>query len=531
MEHDKLLKVISAYLAEWGLSAQAAEEFIAKRIAAGDNLEKVVDAAIRKYPKMFYLSDLPEILADAAAIGMGVDDPKYIPEQQRSVLINALKKPWTADGVILSARLYATGRDMRSRILSTVGQSIKEGKDWVTAARTLYSGYGRGKIIPDQEIALYMAKIRRWSPENSEEQRKIARRALRNINCLARNGAPNVALKSAYKKLIDAAISGSKEAFQKALHGAIAEKSRYAAERITRTESSRAWADGFFHRALQDSRVVAFKWRLSSRHPVHDICDLYVAADMHNLGRGVYPRDKVPPLPAHPHCLCYLTEVFRSEVDLTKESDKIDAAVKGWLGSLPEKKLIGVLGIRGKNEFASSGSWAEHLRGWKGLARPTSRFDKDFIRELMKRNLIPPDDEHLEMIAKKYNMRYTRGKIGYERWFSDDNKPIYPLYDGFYGEYEVETLRAGSVIVDRYGRATGRFVSPAGTPFEARSLPDESKKETLHVYRITKDIPGVLSGRTAPWFDQPGGGWQYKLPTKIIDLGDFLEEVYGYDDK
>ncbi|WP_367883037.1 glycohydrolase toxin TNT-related protein [Phascolarctobacterium faecium] len=38
-------------------------------------------------------------------------------------------------------------------------------------------------------------------------------------------------------------------------------------------------------------------------------------------------------------------------------------------------------------------------------------------------------------------------------------------------------------------------------------------------------MPGVLSGRTASWFSQPGGGWQYKLPGRIMNMADYLEEV------
>lgn len=246
MDTTKLLKLIRAYLSDWRDTAADAEQLIAARLAAGDNIEKAVDAAIKKYPDLFFLSDLPEVLADAAAIGLGIADPSFIPAEQRSLLIKAVEKPWTADGVKLSSRLHAVGRDMRAQILTIVGRSLKNGSDWRTAAKALYDGYGAGQVIPDQAIAGYMAKLRRWTPENYEEQSQLARIALRNINRLAQNGAPNTALKSAYNKLLAAARSGSEKAYKNALYVALNEKSRYVAERITRTESSRAWADGFF---------------------------------------------------------------------------------------------------------------------------------------------------------------------------------------------------------------------------------------------------------------------------------------------
>ena len=525
MGTNKLLKLISVYLAAWRSDAKKAEALIAASIAAGDKVDKAVDKAIKARPDMFYLTGLPDFLADAAAIGLGVADTSFVPPEYRELLVKALEKPWTSNGVKLSARLYGAGRDMRAQILTVVGRSLKNGADWRAAAKALYDGYGKGAVIPDQAIAGYMANLRRWTPENYEEQSRLARIALRNINRLARKGAPNIALKSAYTKLLDAAKTGSEKAYRTALDIAINEKSRYVAERITRTESTRAWADGFFARALADPHVVAVRWKLSSRHPVYDICDMYAKADMYNLGGGVYPRDKVPPLPAHPHCLCYLSEVYRGEVDLSKQKDQTKKAVDSWLRDLPFDKQKLVLGLYGVNAWTAGDSWTKYLRGWQGLVNPTSRLDADLVRDLMERNLLPPTDSHLAAIAKSQGLSYTLGKRGAARWYSDDNKPIYPLYDGFYGSYGTETLKAGSVIVDRYGRDTGSFVSPQGTIFSERSLPPGSKNDEYHVYRVKKDITGVLSGRTAPWFGQTGGGWQYKLPNRIMELSDYLEEV------
>lgn len=145
MDTTKLLKLIRAYLSDWRDAAADAEQLIAARLSAGDNIEKAVDSAIKKYPDLFFLNDLPELLADAAAIGLGIADPDFITAEQRGLLIKAVEKPWTADGVKLSARLHAAGRDMRAQILTIVGRSLKNGSDWRTAAKALYDGYGAAK--------------------------------------------------------------------------------------------------------------------------------------------------------------------------------------------------------------------------------------------------------------------------------------------------------------------------------------------------------------------------------------------------
>ncbi len=77
-----------------------------------------------------------------------------------------------------------------------------------------------------------------------------------------------------------------------------------------------------------------------------------------------------------------------------------------------------------------------------------------------------------------------------------------------------ETIRPGAVI-DRYGHDTGRFFSPAGTPFEARSLPAGSGP--LQRYEVLKPLE-VQAGLVAPAFGQPGMGIQYMSSQTVADL-------------
>ena len=62
--------------------------------------------------------------------------------------------------------------------------------------------------------------------------------------------------------------------------------------------------------------------------------------------------------------------------------------------------------------------------------------------------------------------------------------------------------------LDRYGPANGNFLSPAGTPYEQRSLPPDTDRDDYTVYEFIKALP-VVSGQTAAWFGQPGGGVQH----------------------
>ena len=53
---------------------------------------------------------------------------------------------------------------------------------------------------------------------------------------------------------------GNEKAIEKAVEVAVNEKSRSVAERITRTEMARAWADGFIAKMLKDADIVAVKF-------------------------------------------------------------------------------------------------------------------------------------------------------------------------------------------------------------------------------------------------------------------------------
>lgn len=361
----------------------------------------------------------------------------------------------------------------------------------------------------------------RYATKGSPEALRSARIAITNIERLARKGSPTKALKESYQQLIAAAENGTAEELEKACRVAIEEKSRYVAQRIIRTETARAYADGFVAKMDADDDVVAVRLRLSTRHPVFDICDFFADADMYGLGKGVYPKDKAPPIPLHPHCMCWLEEVFSWELDISKAKNQVKQAGNKWLNGLTDRERREVLGIEGDKAWKEGENWQKYLRNWKGLAKPETR-----LANLMNKNLVPPTDEYIKTLADKQGLVYTIGKKGNERFYADDGSPIYPPNDGFVGKPEKVTLKAGEQLVDRYGPITGGFVSPIGTSLKARALPDNITGEYT-VFAVKTDIADVLSGRTAPWFGEPGGGTQYRLPqsTKKLLRAGYMEVV------
>lgn len=92
----------------------------------------------------------------------------------------------------------------------------------------------------------------------------------------------------------------------------------------------------------------------------------------------------------------------------------------------------------------------------------------------------------------------------------------WPENRGFLGSSSKMTLMPGTII-DRFGYRSGTFVSPQGTPFVMRALPDSTLLKPFETYRVLKSIE-VDGGLIAPAFGKPGLGIQYELPYSINEL-------------
>lgn len=77
-------------------------------------------------------------------------------------------------------------------------------------------------------------------------------------------------------------------------------------------------------------------------------------------------------------------------------------------------------------------------------------------------------------------------------------------------------------VIDRFGSEYGQFLAPFGLPYASRSIPPQSLVSTpagycnYRAYRVVKPFT-VDSGPIAPWFAQPGLGWQYHLNAERIE--------------
>jgi hypothetical protein len=85
------------------------------------------------------------------------------------------------------------------------------------------------------------------------------------------------------------------------------------------------------------------------------------------------------------------------------------------------------------------------------------------------------------------------------------------------GTREVTTVKTGETL-DRYGYRNGEYLSSAGTPYEARSLPPGKMADPYEQYPVLKPFV-VVKEQIAPAFDQRGLGFQMRAQIPEVQNG------------
>lgn len=308
----------------------------------------------------------------AACEGYGIL-PKMVADPS-GIKNKLLSQSWTADKMPLSDRLHT--KAIQQKIGDTITASMRNADSVKEMARKLYDGYNSGnQIIATPKLPGYLNRIKDRammagaSPEYMAELRGDIKKLLENADKMV---TPD--LRAAYKKFLETCMSPDlkQSAIEKAAEVAVQERARYYAERIARTESARAWFDGFLAENQDDPEVWGYRWVLSGRHYLvpFDQCD--VCANMNiGFGKGIYPKDKVPKIPRHPHCMCMLEIVYEWEVD--KEAEFNPNGAREYLDSLTPMQQMKLFGIEGAERYRAGDDWQGLLRGWHKFSEPKSR--------------------------------------------------------------------------------------------------------------------------------------------------------------
>ena len=335
------------------------ELHIRELLAQGVPVEEAVRRAYALYPVMKVMADevQAQIVAEAVR-GYG----GALPEGGSDCLFT---HSWAPDKLTLSERTTRGGLLVRALVAQAITQQLKKGATYRRTARTIFDGYKKGGLIPEQDLPKFLQEI-----VAAGRRADIPRAKLLNMLKPVKKEIAKrttAGMRAAYTQLVRAVEAQNEKALENAIYVATQERTRYFAERIARTEMARAYHDGFLARWDANEDCIAYQWRLSGRHPVYDICDLYAKANLYGLGAGIFPKGKVPLIPAHPNCMCSLKPVIRGMLDNETPHERIEDGGMEYLRSVnpyQRRLLLGVHGARAVME--GKVSWTELARGYGG---------------------------------------------------------------------------------------------------------------------------------------------------------------------
>lgn len=374
------------------------EAEVRRLLNEGHTPKYAVKEAYKKYPVMEAIKDpLIDELVEECARGYGVDIGVTSDTAKSAIIAGmpyklqtiskAMQKVWAPDGLNLSDRLHNASGTVKREVITTIQDAMSKGNSTIETAKALFDGYGSETIISKADIPIFIKRINRLSIVLPTDKmgRDVVKHQIRKVRYLIEQRT-TPGMRAAYSELMDVIEKGNAAAVNRAVYVATQEKARYHAERIARTERARAYAEGEIARHLDDPDVVAFRWRMSSRHPIVDICDVYANADLYGLGRGVYPKDKFPHLPAHPHCLCRIMPVIDGMINNTVAKPNVEAGGLSYLKTLNKTEQEQILGVNGRNLVMNGHiSWTEKARGWSGdvfkRRLPVIESLKDYIKD------------------------------------------------------------------------------------------------------------------------------------------------------
>ena len=364
----------------------AFERRIRELMAEGYSVKFAVYQAYKEHPVMQTLQrEVAAQIRAEAERGYGDSLPQGITDR-------LFTHSWTPDGLTLSERTTHASILVREMVARTISEQIKKSTSYRQASLAIFDGYRQGGVIPVQDVPKYLAEtmaIARHASIPRDEILKMLKPIRRQIE-----KGTTAGMRAAYSQLVDALEDQNEKALNKAIYAATQERTRYFADRIARTEMARAYQDGFLLKWDNNDDCVAYQWKLSGRHPRYDICDLYAKANLYGMGAGVFPKDKVPRLPAHPHCMCFLKPVIRGMMDNETPTERIEEGGREYLDSVDLHHRQMLLGIHGaKDVMDGKISWTQKARGYGGkkvdsrLSQEGAKSGKIDAKEAIKKQI------------------------------------------------------------------------------------------------------------------------------------------------
>lgn len=374
---EELIKVAHLVYSKYSVILRMVEEQVIANLKKGWSVTKAVNSAMKNLSGDTLKDAVKDAIIAAILIGYG---KKLSLEVQEHIVEKLLIESWTADNVTLESRIETLAEGIREQAKSTISSTLLQAAYVESLGRSLYT-----LVIDTQIVDIVAVK------DICRKLRTAARLAMYGdldyINSL--NAVLDTLLRrleddnfkkrqSAYNAIREYTDSIKAQALPVAAKAAFEEKARYKVERLARTETSKAWFEGFMAHYQDNDLIFGYRWRLSPRHRIYDQCDVCANINI-GYGRGVYPKDKMPTIPQHPHCVCTLKPVYWSQI---RENAHLDVSkARKYINSISQSQAQALFGVEGAEKVRANGDWQKYLHGWQGLTNPNRQLTKEDFTE------------------------------------------------------------------------------------------------------------------------------------------------------
>jgi hypothetical protein len=256
-----------------------------------------------------------------------------LPENKVKETIEEIEKFVYPDGLNLSRRLFVRKREIEKAFKEVLFRNIKLSE---SAKKIAYEFQYAAENVTDEEFVNLLREDKKF-PKLVRELERIARQVVkgeasrekwqavikqyeRYIEERSRLGT-YYSHKALLGNLTEAVENLSEEAIEDAVRWWAYNKQLYYFERIARTEVANTYHLAIIKQTEDDEFVIGYKWELSPSHEKADICDVYASVNF-GLGKGVWPKKRVPRRKAHPHCTCLLIPVEGLQEEAEKKTKK-----------------------------------------------------------------------------------------------------------------------------------------------------------------------------------------------------------------
>jgi hypothetical protein len=250
----------------------------------------------------------------AKAVAVHTVGKKMRDEFIARVVGEVFERRW-ADGRNLSERIWWINDEIREGMKRVLSEGIRQAR---AIQHMVYEmQYEIERSVGGRFAQVTTDRIPKWlddlwetgvkaarDPFSRKTWENVMKKVEEHVEKLSRTGS-YYETKRLLNEIRKAVEQGMDELIGKAVNRWLYDRQLYYLKRVARTESANAFHLAQIKATEEDPEVIGYQWKLSKTHPKADICDFYASVEF-GLGKGVWPKDRVPRTKPHPHCLCYL---------------------------------------------------------------------------------------------------------------------------------------------------------------------------------------------------------------------------------